>query len=92
MANYRTYARTCRTQVEVAMSQLELYLAPTYENILALLLAAAFAMERCKPSLCWVLVSNAAGLVRGTDFDGASFVLIPLSTSPSILVIIAFRP
>ena len=45
------------------MSQLELYLPATYENILALLLASAFAMELCKPSLCWVMISTAAGLV-----------------------------
>jgi hypothetical protein len=45
------------------MSQLELYLPATYENILALLLATTFAMELCKPSLCWVMISSAAGLV-----------------------------
>jgi hypothetical protein len=62
--SYRIHARTCRTQVDVAMSQLELYLPATYENILALMLSSSFAMEMCKPSLCWVLNSNAAGMCQ----------------------------
>ncbi|KAF2676907.1 hypothetical protein K458DRAFT_424397 [Lentithecium fluviatile CBS 122367] len=66
--NYRIHARTCKTQVEIAMSQLELYLPATYENILALLLASTFAIEMCKPSLCWVMISNAAGLCQNLGY------------------------
>lgn len=44
------------------MSQLDVFLPPSYENILALLIASAYAIEMCKPSLCWILNSNAAGL------------------------------
>jgi hypothetical protein len=37
--NHRQYANICRIQMETAMSQMPLVLAPSYENVLALLLA-----------------------------------------------------
>ncbi|CAI6230604.1 unnamed protein product [Periconia digitata] len=61
---YRRYAITCRTQMEIAMSQLDIYLPPSYDNILALLIGSAYAIEMCKPSLCWILNSNAAQLCQ----------------------------
>jgi hypothetical protein len=36
---HQQYANICRIQMETAMSQMPLVLAPSYENILALLLA-----------------------------------------------------
>lgn len=54
--------------MEVAISQLDLYIPATYENILALLLGAAYAIEMCKPSLCWVMISNAAGLCQSLGY------------------------
>ncbi|PVI00035.1 hypothetical protein DM02DRAFT_614634 [Periconia macrospinosa] len=61
---YRRHAQTSRTQMEIAMSQLDIYLTPSYENILALLIGSAYAIEMCKPSLCWILNANAAGLCQ----------------------------
>jgi hypothetical protein len=69
--------------MEIAMSQLELYLPATYENILALLLGSAFAMELCKPSLCWVMVSTAAGLVRHCAKPAVTHLLIHLQSQVS---------
>ncbi|KAF1954350.1 hypothetical protein CC80DRAFT_476084 [Byssothecium circinans] len=65
---YRQHIQPCKTQFEIAISQLDLYLPATYENIVALLLASAFAIELCKPSLCWVLITNAAGLAQNLGY------------------------
>jgi hypothetical protein len=54
--------------MEVAMSQLDLYLPATYENILALLLGSAQAIEMCKPSLCWTMISTAAHLSQNLGY------------------------
>jgi hypothetical protein len=66
--SYRQHAQTSKTQLEVAVSQLDLYLPATYENILALLLVAVFAIEMCKPSLCWVIINNAALLCQNLGY------------------------
>ena len=50
--------------MDVAMSQLDFYLPATYENILALLLGSAHAIEMSKPSLCWTMISTAANLAQ----------------------------
>ena len=50
------------------MSQLDLYLPATYENILALLLGSAHAVELCKPSLCWTMISTAAHLSQNLGY------------------------
>ncbi|KAL5419790.1 hypothetical protein PMIN03_000390 [Paraphaeosphaeria minitans] len=66
--SYRGLARICERQMEVAMSQLDLYLPATYENILALLLGSAQAIEMCKPSLCWTMISTAAHLSQNLGY------------------------
>lgn len=70
--SYRQYAHVCKTHMEIAMSQLDLFLPASYENILALLLAAAYAVELCKPSLCWILNSTAAGLAQHLGYHRIS--------------------
>ena len=62
VTNYGTYSVLCKRQLEVALTQLDIFMPASYENIMALVLGAAWAIEICKPSLCWVLVSTAAGL------------------------------
>ena len=57
-----------RTNLEVAVSQFDLLLPATYENILSLVLGAATAIHMCKPSLSWVLVSHAAGLCQNLGY------------------------
>jgi hypothetical protein len=54
--------------MEVAMSQLDLYLPATYENILALVLGSAQAIQMCKPSLCWTMISTAAHLSQNLGY------------------------
>ncbi|KAF2025655.1 hypothetical protein EK21DRAFT_75922 [Setomelanomma holmii] len=63
-ADYRRYVDQCKVQVEVAMSQLDIFMPASYDNIMALLLGAACAVEMCKPSLCWVLTSMAGTLCQ----------------------------
>ncbi|KAL1608577.1 hypothetical protein SLS60_003521 [Paraconiothyrium brasiliense] len=48
--------------------ELDLYLPATYENILALLLGSAQAIEMCKPSLCWTMISTAAHLSQNLGY------------------------
>jgi hypothetical protein len=69
---YREYATLSRIQMETAMSQLDLFVPASYENILALLLAASYAIELCKPSICWTLTSTAAGLCQNLGYHRLS--------------------
>jgi len=57
----RGYATMCKHHLEVAISQLEVFIPASYENVMALLLGAACAVEMCKPSLAWALTTMAAG-------------------------------
>lgn len=47
--------------MEVAISQLDVFIPASHENVMALVLGAACAIEMCKPSLAWVLTCMAAG-------------------------------
>jgi hypothetical protein len=60
----RTYVVQCKFQIEVAMSQLDIFMPATYENIMALMLGGAWAVEMCKPSLTSIMVSTAASLCQ----------------------------
>jgi hypothetical protein len=62
--SYQTSMLQCKKHVEVAMSQLDIFLPPSYENIVALVLGATSAIEVGKPSLAWVMSSSAAGLCQ----------------------------
>jgi len=68
VTNYQTYAIISRRQTEVALSQLAIFLPATFENIMALVLGAAQAVEMCKPSLCWIMISSAAGLCQSLGY------------------------
>ncbi|EMD85979.1 hypothetical protein COCC4DRAFT_146409 [Bipolaris maydis ATCC 48331] len=68
ISQYATYAAICKRQTEVALSQLDLFIPASYENIMALVLGAAQAIEMCKPSLCYILVSCAAGLCTSLGY------------------------
>jgi hypothetical protein len=50
------------------VSQLDLLLPATHENILSLVLGAATAIHMCKPSVSWVLASHAAGLCQNLGY------------------------
>lgn len=52
---------TGKYHLEVAISQLDVFIPASYENVMALVLGAACAIEMCKPSLAWVLTAMAAG-------------------------------
>jgi hypothetical protein len=67
-SEYATYTTICRRQSEVALSQLDLFMPASYENIMALVLGAAHATEMCKPSLCWILISCAASLCTSLGY------------------------
>lgn len=66
--NYRNYVVQCKIQIEVAMSQLDIFMPATYENAMALLLGSACAIEMCKPSACWVMISVAASLCQNMGY------------------------
>ena len=69
---YKAYSLQCRTQMEIAMSSLDLFLPASYENILALVLSASYAIELCKPSLCWIMTSTAASLCQSLGYHRIS--------------------
>ncbi|KAF1976609.1 fungal-specific transcription factor domain-containing protein [Bimuria novae-zelandiae CBS 107.79] len=66
--SYRSHGRVCERQMEVALSQLDFYLSATYENILGLLVGSAHAIELCKPSLCWTMISTATHLAQNLGY------------------------
>jgi hypothetical protein len=67
-AEYRTYSVQCKFQIEVALSQLDMFMAATFENIMGLMLASAFTIELCKPTLTSLIVSKAAGLCQDLGY------------------------
>jgi hypothetical protein len=60
----RSYTVQCKYQIEVAMSQLDIFLPASYENIMALMLGGAWAVEMCKPSVSALMIGTAAGLCQ----------------------------
>jgi hypothetical protein len=65
---YRTYAVQCKFQIEVALSQLDMFTPATFENIMGLMLGAAFSVELCKPTLTSIIVTKAAGLCQDLGY------------------------
>lgn len=68
ISQFSVYAMLCKRHMEVAMSQLDIFMPASYENIMALLISAAQSIELCKPSLCWVMISTAAGLCQNLGY------------------------
>ncbi|KAJ4992047.1 fungal specific transcription factor domain protein [Stagonosporopsis vannaccii] len=62
------YASLAKIHLEVAISQLDMFLPASYENIIALSVGIACAIEMCRPSLAWILVSNAAELCQNLGY------------------------
>ncbi|KAF2258211.1 fungal-specific transcription factor domain-containing protein [Lojkania enalia] len=69
---FQKYSKQCRVQLEVAVSQLELFVPASYENILGMVLAASYAVELCKPSLCWALNSKAVAMCQDLGYHRIS--------------------
>jgi len=59
-----TYVGQCKLQMEVAVSQLDIFMVANYENIMALMLGGAWAVEMSRPSLTSVMVGTAARLCQ----------------------------
>ncbi|KAH4052515.1 hypothetical protein HBI75_138870 [Parastagonospora nodorum] len=59
-----TYVSQCKLQMEVAVSQLDIFMVASYENIMALMLGGAWAVEMSRPSLTSVMVGTAARLCQ----------------------------
>ncbi|KAJ8110062.1 hypothetical protein OPT61_g6993 [Boeremia exigua] len=62
------YASMSRVVLEVAISQLDMLIPASYENIMALSMGTACAIEMSRPSLAWVFISNAAALCRDLGY------------------------
>ncbi|KAJ4984606.1 fungal specific transcription factor domain-containing protein [Stagonosporopsis vannaccii] len=59
---------TGKHHLEVAITQLDVFIPASYENVMALILGAACAIEMCKPSLAWVLTAMAAGMSQNLGY------------------------
>ncbi|KAF1812100.1 hypothetical protein P152DRAFT_449879 [Eremomyces bilateralis CBS 781.70] len=62
----------CRRNFEYLLSSLPLLLPATSENIEALLLAASYAVEISKPSLCWTITTNAVAMCKTLGYHRIS--------------------
>ncbi|KAJ6280605.1 fungal-specific transcription factor domain-containing protein [Bipolaris maydis] len=63
-----TKADLTRVQLELAISQLGILIPASHENIVALSLGTACAVEMCKPSLAWMLNSCAVELCQNLGY------------------------
>lgn len=54
--------------MEVAISQLDVFVPASYENVMALIFGAACAVEMSKPSLAWVLSAMAANMSQSMGY------------------------
>ncbi|EUC47715.1 hypothetical protein COCMIDRAFT_89316 [Bipolaris oryzae ATCC 44560] len=61
-------ALTDKAQLELAISQLGILIPASHENIVALSLGTACAIEMCKPSLAWMLNSYAVELCQNLGY------------------------
>src|SRR5690242_17999177 len=59
---------TGKHHLEVAITQLDVFIPASYEHVMALVLGAACAIEMCKPSLAWVLTAMAAGMSQNLGY------------------------
>ncbi|KAL5114064.1 hypothetical protein ACEQ8H_008041 [Pleosporales sp. CAS-2024a] len=60
----KRYLEQCRVQIEVAISQLDVFMVASYENIMALMLGSAWAIDMSRPSLTSAMISTAARLCQ----------------------------
>ncbi|KAI5861042.1 fungal-specific transcription factor domain-containing protein [Durotheca rogersii] len=63
-AQYETYWNMCQKNLDTVLAQLNFLMPATLENLEALLMAASFSIDVSRPSLSWVLVSQAAHMCR----------------------------
>ncbi|OTA75990.1 hypothetical protein M434DRAFT_402582 [Hypoxylon sp. CO27-5] len=63
-ARYDTYYNMCQKNLEIVLSQLNLLMPATLENIEALVTAASFSIDISRPSLAWLLNSHASHMCR----------------------------
>ncbi|KAI0839490.1 fungal-specific transcription factor domain-containing protein [Hypoxylon sp. FL0890] len=63
-ALYDAYYAMCQKNLETVLSQLNLLMPATLENIEALLMAASFSIDISRPSLAWLLNSQASHMCR----------------------------
>ncbi|KAH7385439.1 fungal-specific transcription factor domain-containing protein [Phaeosphaeria sp. MPI-PUGE-AT-0046c] len=64
----RVYGAQCKFQIEVAMSQLDIFMPATYENIMAAMLGGSWGVEMCRPSLTSVMIGIAAGMCQALGY------------------------
>ncbi|KAI1778847.1 fungal-specific transcription factor domain-containing protein [Hypoxylon cercidicola] len=64
MAQYDSYYTMCQKNLETVLAQLNLVMPATLENIEALLMAASLSIDISRPSLAWLLNSQAVHMCR----------------------------
>ncbi|RYP22634.1 hypothetical protein DL767_008995 [Monosporascus sp. MG133] len=70
-AQYDACRAMCAKNLEVVLAQLNLMMPSSIENIEALLMSAAFALELSRPSLAWALSSRAVHMCRSLGLHQA---------------------
>jgi hypothetical protein len=60
LADHKTYAKLCQTNVDTATHSLKLTVDPSLDACQAIALAGAMALEEGKPALAWKMVSISA--------------------------------
>ncbi|XXH02256.1 hypothetical protein Hte_008625 [Hypoxylon texense] len=63
-ARYDTYYAMCQKNLDTVLSQLNLVMPATLENIEALLMSASLSIDISRPSLAWLLNSQAVHMCR----------------------------
>ncbi|KAL7621644.1 hypothetical protein AAE478_008971 [Parahypoxylon ruwenzoriense] len=63
-AQYDTYWNMCQKNLDTVLARLNFLIPATLENLEALLMAASVSIDVSRPSLAWLLVSQAAHMCR----------------------------
>lgn len=66
--NFDLYSSMCQKNLEAAINELEIFIPAGYESIMALMIGAMSLIELCKPTICWVMVTIAAGMCRDLGY------------------------
>ncbi|KAI1928138.1 hypothetical protein LOZ66_005313 [Ophidiomyces ophidiicola] len=69
---FEEYSDLCKLNFETVISTFDLFVEPSYDNILALALGAFHATELSKISLCWNFTAVAARMCQSLGYHRAS--------------------
>ncbi|TGZ81937.1 hypothetical protein EX30DRAFT_318588, partial [Ascodesmis nigricans] len=69
---YQQCSSLCKDNFELCLSSFDLLMPATFENIVALIIGATYAVEKSRPSLCGMLINMAVTLCQSLGYHRSS--------------------